>query len=272
MCPHCRAFITSSDRVCPYCNERVGERAIDRRSPAPILGGLIPHAHFTTVILLVINFGLYLATVVASMRAGNSEAFLNLDVETLLDFGAKFRPYILAGQFWRLVTAGFLHGGLLHIGMNSWVLFDVGAQVEELYGTSRLLTIYFVASVLGFLFSTFWSPSVSIGASAGLMGLIGAMIAVGVHHRSALGAAIRGHYIRWVIYMLIIGLLPGLQIDNAAHVGGLVGGFGVAYIAGMRRVEGSWQERVWQGISYLCMLVTALSFYRMYEWLTRAGQ
>ncbi|HLK49809.1 MAG TPA: rhomboid family intramembrane serine protease [Bryobacteraceae bacterium] len=271
MCPHCRAFITTKDRVCPYCNAEVGARAVDYRSPSPILGGLISHAHFTTTIILVINVGIYLATVLASMRAGNSSAFLNIDPETLLDFGGKFRGYILMGQQWRLVTAGFLHGGLLHIGMNMWVLWDVGAQVEEIYGTIRLLVIYFVGSVLGFVFSTLWSPYLSIGASAGLMGLIGAMIAVGVHHRGAMGQAIRGQYIRWTIYMLIIGILPGLHIDNAAHVGGLAGGFGVAYTAGLPRAQGSWVERVWRVIAYLCILVTAVSFLRMYQWVTRGA-
>lgn len=272
MCPHCRAFITTKDRVCPYCNERVGPPAIERRDPSPILGGLISHAHFTTVILLLINVGLYIATAIHSMRAGNNDAFLGLDGETLVDFGAKFRPYIFMGQPWRLVTAGFLHGGLMHIAMNSWVLFDVGAQVEQIYGTSRMLVIYFVGNVLGFFLSTLWSPAVSVGASAALMGLIGAMIAVGVHHRSALGAAIRGQYIRWVVYMLIIGLLPGLQIDNAAHIGGLAGGFGVAYVAGLPRLEGSWQERFWRVASYVCILLTAICFWRMYQWLTRGGQ
>jgi len=271
MCPHCRAFITTKDRVCPYCNTEVGARAIDRRNPAPILGGLIPQAHFTTTILLLINVGLYIATVLASMRAGNNEAFLNLDPETLLNFGAKFRAYIAGGQQWRLVTAGFLHGGLLHIGMNMWVLWDVGAQVEDIYGTARLITIYFAGSVLGFVFSTLWSPYLSVGASAGLMGLIGAMIAVGVHHRSALGAAIRGQYIRWVIYMLIIGILPGLHIDNAAHVGGLAGGFGIAYTAGLPRPKGSAVERVWRIAAAACILLTAISFFRMYQWLTSGG-
>src|SRR5689334_9175475 len=93
MCPHCRAFITTKDRVCPYCNTEVGARAADRRNPGAILGGLISHTHFTTVIILLINFGVYIATVVASMRAGNSDAFFNLDLDTLLDFGAKYRPY-----------------------------------------------------------------------------------------------------------------------------------------------------------------------------------
>jgi rhomboid protease GluP len=271
MCPHCRAFITIKDRVCPYCNAEVGARAVDRRNPSPILGGLIAPARFTTSIILLINIGIYIGTVVYSMRAGNSDAFLNVDPDTLLEFGAKFRGYILAGQQWRLITAGFLHGGLLHIGMNMWVLWDVGAQVEEIYGTTRLLVIYWVGSVLGFVFSTLWSPYLSIGASAGLMGLIGAMIAVGVHHRSALGAAIRGQYIRWTIYMLIIGLLPGLHIDNAAHVGGLAGGFGIAYTAGLPRPQGSWVERVWRIAAYLCVLLTVISFFRMYQWLTRAS-
>jgi rhomboid protease GluP len=272
MCPHCRAFITSSDRVCPYCNEKVGVRSVDRRDPAPLLGGLIPHAQFTTVIILLINFGLYIATTVYSMRGGNNEAFMGLDLRTLVNFGAKYNAAIAAGQWWRLVTAGFLHGGILHIGMNSWVLFDVGAQVEQVYGASRMLVIYFVATICGFYLSNVWSSAVSVGASAAIMGLIGAMIALSLHHRSALTAAIRGTYVRWVIYMLIIGLLPGLQIDNAAHIGGLAGGFGIAYLAGLPRWEGSRSEQFWRIASYVCILLTAVCFFEMYRWLTRGGQ
>ena len=272
MCPHCRAFITSNDRVCPYCNEKVGARSIDRRDPAPLLGGLIPHAQFTTVIILLINFGLYIATTVYSMRGGNDNAFMGLDLRTLVNFGAKYNALLAAGQWWRLVTAGFLHGGLLHIGMNSWVMFDVGAQVEQVYGASRMLVIYFVATICGFYLSAIWSSAVSVGASAAIMGLIGAMIALSLHHRSALTAAIRGTYIRWVIYMLIIGLLPGLQVDNAAHIGGLAGGFGVAYLAGLPRWEGSRAEQLWRIASYVCILLTAVCFFEMYRWLTRGGQ
>ena len=271
MCPHCRAFITTDDRVCPYCNEKVGPRAIDRRSPSPVLGGLIPHAQFTTVILLVINFGLYIVTTIYSMRAGNTNAFLGLDIGTLEAFGAKWNQALAAGQWWRLVTAGFLHGGLLHIGMNSWVLFDVGSQVEEIYGASRMIVIYFVSTICGFYLSHLWSPAISVGASAAIMGLIGAMIALSVHHRNALTAAIRGQYIRWVIYMLIIGLLPGINIDNAAHIGGLAGGFGVAYISGLPRWDGSWTERAWRAASYVVILLTALSFLEMSLWLSRSG-
>jgi rhomboid protease GluP len=203
------------------------------------------------------------------MRAGNSQAFMGLDTRTLVLFGAKVGRGSSLFAWWRLVTAGFLHGGLLHIGMNSWVLFDVGAQVEEIYGTSRMLVIYFIANICGFYLSAVWNPGPSVGASAAIMGLIGAMIALSLHHRSALTAAIRGQYIRWVIYMLIFGLLPGLAIDNAAHIGGLAGGFGVAYLAGLPRWEGSPVERFWQIASYVCVLLTAYSFFEMYRWMVQ---
>jgi len=274
MCPNCRAFITTHDKVCPYCNERVGPRAVERRDPGAIMGGFIPHARFVTMIILTVNFGLFLATVVFSERLGQGGGFLSVDGRTLFAFGAKLREAIIAGgQWWRLVTAGFLHGGLLHIGMNSWVLFDLGAQVEQVYGASRLIVVYFLATVFGFLLSTFWTSALSVGASAGIMGLIGAMIALGVHGRhSSAGTAVRGMYVRWAVYILIFGMLPGLHIDNAAHIGGLAAGFGAAYLAGTPRIETAWTERLWRGAAAACVVITAASFLMMYLWFSTAVQ
>jgi len=268
MCPHCRAFITTRDRVCPYCNEAVAPRAAREDSPGGIVGGFIPQARFNTVMILVINFGLYIATSIASMKSGRGDA-MGLDSQTLVDFGAKFRPYMQLGQWWRLVTAGFLHGSLLHILMNSWVLFDLGASVEELYGGARMLVIYFLANFGGFYLSTLWAPGPSVGASAALFGLIGAMIAVGVRHRTALGDAVKGLYIRWAIYGLLFGLLPG--VDNAAHVGGLATGFLTAYLAGQPRGNAT-VERVWQWASWLAILITAFCFLKMYLWMSQSAQ
>src|SRR5262249_40430147 len=212
-------------------------------------------ARFVTVMILLINFGLYAATTLYSMQTmGNGSAVMDIDARTLFLFGAKFRRAIQMGQWWRLVTAGFLHGGLLHILMNSWALMDLGAQVEEIYGSARLLVFYFVATVCGFFASTFWSASLSVGASAGIFGLIGAMIALGVRHNTALGSAIRGLYIRWAIYGLLFGLLPGLQIDNAAHLGGLAGGFGMAYLSGEQGFPGAKREKLWQAIAGICLV------------------
>jgi rhomboid protease GluP len=264
MCPNCRAFITNKDRICPYCKEPVGPRAIDRRNPSDLLGGLVSHARLTTTIFLMVNVALFLGTVAFSMRLGNGSAFMNLDLGTLVRFGAKYPPLILEGQWWRIVTAGFLHGGLVHIAMNMWVLMDLGAQVEEVYGTTRYVVFYLLSSAGGFLLSTFWSSSPSVGASAALFGLIGAMIAFGVKSNTSMGGAIRGMYIRWAIYGLLFGLLPYFHIDNAAHLGGLGTGFAIAYVAGTPRLTNTPGEQVWRAAAWISVAVTAYCLLRMY--------
>jgi len=265
MCPNCRAFITTDDKVCPYCDLKLGPKAIEMRNPSALLGGLVPAARFTTVIILTINIGLYIATMLYSMRGGNEAALTDLDGQTLLFFGAKFSPFVWAGQYWRLITAGFLHGGLLHIFMNTWVLYDLGAHAEETYGTSRMVVIYLASTVTGFLASSLWYPGLSVGASAGIFGLIGAMIAVGVRSRSSTAQAIKGMYTRWAVYGLLFGLLPGLHIDNAAHLGGMAGGFVVAWIArepGLLPFSG--KERLWNWTAGICLALTALAFTEMF--------
>jgi rhomboid protease GluP len=268
MCPNCRAFITTDDKVCPYCDFRVGSRAVDQRTPADVLGGLIPHARFTTMMILLVNSGMYIATVLYSMHT-NRGGGMDADGRTLFDFGAKFYPYGLdLSQWWRLITAGFLHGGVLHILMNMWVLFDLGVNVEQTYGTARYLVFYFVATVCGFLASAWWAPStLSIGASAGIFGLIGAMIALGVRDRSAYGAAVRSVYTRWALYGLAMGILPFFSIDNAAHIGGVTSGFVLAYVAGTPRFSTA-VETFWRVAAGIALAITALAFAEMFLQLT----
>jgi rhomboid protease GluP len=253
MCPQCRAFITTSDRVCPYCNEKVAPRIVDERNPSPI-AGLIPAAKFTTSVIVLINIAIY----IASQLNGR-----------LVDAGDKNSFAIFIGHQWfRLVTAGFLHGGLLHIGMNMWVLNDLGSEVERTYGTARFLVIYFVATVFGFLFSAYMSMHPSLGASAGILGLIGAMIAFGLHNRTNVGQQIRAFYIKWAIYGIALGLLPFFSIDNWAHLGGLAGGFGVAYIAGTPVHASRTGEQFWKALATIAVLLTAFSFWQMYMQFT----
>ena len=115
-----------------------------------------------------------------------------------------------------------------------------------------------------------WNPvAPSVGASAALFGLIGAMIALGVRHRNPMGAAIRGMYIRWAMYGLLFSLFPG--IDMAAHIGGIVSGFGIAYLAGIPGLEGSVSERIWRVASWLCILVTVVSFLKMFLAFSQAA-
>jgi len=262
MCPHCRAFITTDDKICPYCETRVEPKAVERRSTPDAMGGLIPHARFTTVVILLINTGLYAATVLHSMRSNPQTGALDLDPNTLLAFGAKYGPSLMAGEWWRLITAGFLHGGLLHILMNSWVLFDIGTQVEESFGTARYLVIYVASTITGFLGSFYWSPTLSVGSSAGIFGLIGAMIAMGLRERSSYGSAVWRMYGRLAVYGLIMGLLFPYT-DNGAHIGGLIGGFVLCYAAGTPGYSRG-VERMWQITAGFAVLITALAFGRVF--------
>ncbi len=231
---------------------------IDVRQPGEIMGGLIPQAHFTTVLILLINFGLFIATTWLARGMGQHDALVALGGKSGLDI-------IQSHQWWRLITAGFLHGGWLHILMNSWVLYDLGAQTEQLYGTPRFLGIYFAGTVGGFYLSFIESPRIlSIGASAGIMGLIGAMIAFGVANRSSVGREIRNFYLRWVAYILVLGFMGFGNTDNWAHIGGLVAGFAVGYVAGTPVHSSPAKEMLWRALATACVVLTAVSFFLVY--------
>jgi rhomboid protease GluP len=266
MCPNCRAFVTTDDRVCPYCDAKLGPRAVERRAPSDV-AGLIPGAQFTTALILLMNAGLYIATAWFSMNAGRGD-FMNVDPLTLVLFGGKERAAVLAyGQWWRLVTAGFLHGGLIHIAMNSMGLYYLGRDVEHLYGTARYIVFYFLSTVVGFLASALRPGPVSVGASAGIFGLLGVMIAYTHRRHDPLNAAMRSQYVTWAGINLLIGFTSS-AVDNAAHVGGLAAGFGLAYLAGEPKLYESWRDTAWKIAAGVCVAATAYSFFQMYLLLT----
>ena len=133
-------------------------------------------------------------------------------------------------------------------------------MVEEAYGLSRMVVIYFVGTVAGFYLSAMWSPAVSIGASAGIFALIGAMIAWGAQHRSMMGQMVKSHYSRWAIYGLLMGLLPGFNIDNAAHLGGLAAGALLGYVVPEGEPSTRASENLWNGLAVCSVLIIAGSF------------
>lgn len=248
MCPNCRAFVTTDDKVCPYCDAKMGAKAVDRRSAGEVFGGFIPAVRFTTIIILLINTGLFIADYLFP-QAG------------IKQFGASVPSVLMQGQWYRLITAGFLHGDVLHILMNSWVLFDLGAEVEQIYGTSRLIVFYFVSTITGFWASSHFGHF-SVGSSAGIFGLIGAMLAFGVFDKSALGAQVKALYTRWLIYALVMSFLPG--IDLWAHVGGLAGGFAAGALASTPRARLMWKEPLLRALAGVSIAVTGLAFAMLY--------
>ncbi len=150
------------------------------------------------------------------------------DVDILLSFGAMFGPLIASGEYWRLFTAMFLHAGIIHLFFNCFGLFIFGRLVEGVYGNLRFTAIYFLAGLSGGTLSYMFNrTAIAVGASGAIFGVLGALTAYFIVHRSALGEMGRRNLTGLITVAAInlsIGvLIPG--IDNWAHLGGLVGGF-----------------------------------------------
>ena len=255
MCPNCRAFITTDDRVCPYCDQQVGMRAVDRRAATDAMSGILQGDQFITMVLILINVGIYVA--------GMNDA-----ADSLFSAGAKQGVLIFRRlEWWRLITAGYLHAGIFHIGMNMYALFSLGPQIDAVFGSYRYLAIYTVSTITGFLASAWWAPfTPSVGASAAISGLVGAIIGMGLRERhSPLGQASK-RFVPVAILVLAQGFLIPLPIDNAAHIGGFVGGLVVAYLSGTRG-HARGEDGLWKTVAIVSVAVTAYAFFRMAQQL-----
>ncbi|TFJ93669.1 rhomboid family intramembrane serine protease [Lentibacillus salicampi] len=171
---------------------------------------------FLTYILLAVNVLIYLLLELN----GNSTS-----TETLIKFGAKYNPAIIEnGEWWRVVTSMFLHIGLLHLFMNMLAVYYLGTIVERIYGSLRFLLIYFLAGIGGGLASFAFTTSVSAGASGALFGLFGALLFFGCIHKRIFFQTM-GMNLLIIIGINIVFGLSVPQVDNGAHMGGLVAGF-----------------------------------------------
>lgn len=146
------------------------------------------------------------------------------DINTLVNFGAIYSPLIKAGEYYRLLFAGFIHIGVIHLFVNMYSLLAIGTRLESLIGKWKFLIVYLVSLIVGNLMSMlFIGNSISAGASGALFGLFGALLYFGYHYRVYLGSMMASQ----IIPILIINFsLPFFLsgIDLAAHIGGFVAG------------------------------------------------
>lgn len=152
--------------------------------------------------------------------------------EALILFGGRARDLVAHGEWWRLISCGWLHAGPLHLTLNVTALFGLGPMCEAVFGRVRTLALFLVAVVAGAILSQIGGAPLAIGASGGVFGMMGALGAFGLVRGRHLHAQLRRLFGRdlwpWVVLNLGIGLLvPG--VDNLGHIGGLVAGsvFGV---------------------------------------------
>ncbi|HEV2492636.1 MAG TPA: rhomboid family intramembrane serine protease [Terriglobia bacterium] len=268
MCPNCRALIERNASVCPLCGMPVkAPRSRTSSAPGRVLG-VIPVPSTATSVIVAVTIAVYGLTWYLTQNASSAElsaapSMGGIRSDILVRMGAKYGPFIYAGQWWRLVTAIFLHAGLFHIGMNLWCLFDLGPAVESLFSTTKFIVLYLVTGVAGFVLSLWWNPrALSIGASGAILGLIGILIGASFHH-GGLGKDYRSQLWRWVIYILIFGLLPFFAVDNAAHIGGLATGLILGYLVPEGEPDTRSSENLWNTLAIISVLVIAGSFVLM---------
>jgi rhomboid protease GluP len=232
LCPSCGTLVGSTATKCHQCGASLtfGMAAATRS-----LSRWMPTESPVTYGILCLSCLLYGASLIATIRGsglqapggGGLGALMNLggiNINVLVKFGASVPwPFDLV-QPWRLIMATFLHGSLLHIGFNMWVLMDIGPQIEELYGSARYFFIYVVTGIGAYIVSGLLGGHVSIGGSGALLGLIGVLLAMTFGSKSASMQMLRTQLIRWLVYLAIWGIFMS-GIDNYAHAGGLVSGF-----------------------------------------------
>ncbi|MGA8766197.1 MAG: rhomboid family intramembrane serine protease [Candidatus Acidiferrales bacterium] len=240
------------------------------------LGRLLPATSPATYAILTLSCLIYAVTLALTIRisgfGGLSGGLFNFGAiggEVLQRAGASLPWPVDLVQPWRLVAAVFLHGSLLHIFFNMWVLMDIGPQIEELYGSARYLFIYVVAGIGGYVVSSaFWH--FSVGGSGALLGLIGVLLAMTVGRRTAGMQMLRGQLIRWLIYIGIWGLLfPG--IDNWAHAGGLATGFILGKLMADRPPATPEEQKLAYALGWAAALVIVASFAMVALGILRRG-
>lgn len=229
LCPACGTLVGTTATRCHECGTSLRfSVAAASRTLSKLFGERTP----ATSVLLMANifmFGVCWLATVSSGRGGGLSILWGLSGETLYKLGATHPGAIFLGHEWyRLVTAMFLHGGLIHIGFNMMALMDLGPAVEEVYGSARFLFLYTVTGAAGFLLSALLGHQ-SVGASGALMGLIGLLIAITTRRGGAHMQQLRSRLVSWVVSIFVIGFLMA-GVDNAAHFGGLAAGFALGKV------------------------------------------
>lgn len=256
LCPNCKSLISADASHCPYCGvSHPGSRWKNNRWTR----GFQDTDQLLKAIIYT-NIGIYVLSLLLYPRGSglsiNPLALLSPDNRSLLVLGATGTyPIAQFGRWWTLVSANYLHGSILHILFNMFALRQIGYLVIEEYGTYRMFVIYTLGGIFGFVVSYLFGVYLTIGASAAICSLIGAVLYYGKSRGGAYGQIIFRQIGGWAVAIFVFGfLVPG--INNWGHGGGMLGGAILGYLLG-------YHERRRENLSHkllagVCMIVTAV--------------
>ena len=256
ICPDCM-IPAPVGHQCPECVEQA--RRDFRSGPGRALRGGVSATH-ALLVAIAIPF-------VIEVILGGPQALFNPSAEILFDMGAMQPIAVADGQFWRLFTAMFLHAGLLHVALNAYFFWLFGRMVEASFGRTWMVLIYVVAGFLASVASYAFGPvtTLAVGASGAISGVFGAFIAYNYRRRQhAMNAA----NLRLALTVIVLNAVIAIgysSIDWRAHVGGLVAGFALGYLADS---SGPARQRAvvrFAGVATLVVIGIALVLWRTAE-------
>lgn len=186
------------------------------------------HKYWVTWSIISINVIMYL---ISSILSGNP---FNMDINVLNMLGAKNNELIAAGQYYRFITCIFLHANIIHIASNMYSLYCVGYLVEKVYGRSKYIFIYLLSGIISSYVSFLFSSAISIGASGAIFGVLGAVLVFSIKFKDRIGKELFINIIAIIVLNIFIGMSM-TNIDNFAHIGGLVSGIIISAIIGVKK-------------------------------------
>jgi rhomboid protease GluP len=262
ICPNCGSLVGISATRCHQCGTNLKfSMAAVSKGLSGLFGG---HAPVTTGLLIVnlLMFGVEFMAMAAQGQGGGLAILWGMGGEATYRLGASI-PYsiFIMHEWYRLVTAMYLHGGLIHIGFNMMVLMDIGPVVEDVYGSARFLFLYTATGIAGFVASAFTGHN-SLGASAPILGLIGLMIAITTKRGGSQMQQLRSRLISWVVSIFVFGFLMS-GVDNWAHGGGLAAGFLLGRLFADRQPMNANERRTAYALGWIAAVVVVSSFVLM---------
>ncbi|MCU1239888.1 MAG: hypothetical protein JWO71_614 [Candidatus Acidoferrum typicum] len=259
LCPNCGSLVGINVTRCHNCGTNLKfSMAAVNRSLSGVFAGPAP----VTTALLVVNlmmFGVEWMALAAEGGGGGLSILWGMGGAATYRLGLS-APYgiYVQHQWYRVITAMFLHGGLIHIGFNMMSLMQLGPALEELYGSARYFFLYIFTGAFGFLVSSFIGHY-SLGASGGLLGLVGAMLAITTKRGGSYMRELRSRLISSIVILFVLGWM-GMGIDNWAHGAGLAAGFVLGKIFPDRQPMSVRERQIANALGWLAGIAVIASF------------
>ncbi len=250
MCHACRGLIEPSSSRCPLC----GLEAVPApRARADEQAG---SEHFFSRLILTINIALFVLMVLVDLRNGTATVMNSPSSPVFYDFGGRNVSAIANGAWWLLITPNFLHLGILHLMFNSFALYQIGPQVEEIYGSQKFIFLYVVIGILSNI-SSFAFNINGAGASGAIFGLIGLMAVYGYRMGGAVGRALMRQMLIWAAFGVVVTLT---YADQAGHIGGFISGAALGFIIKAEPPATTRAALAWNVTAICSALLVVVSF------------